>query len=200
MGKKIYIERVRDFIGLTPVFRGEDIERIVKDKRYAHLMLYILTKKGEINRLSKDCYSRYGDPIIAVYCFRPAYIGLQEALSIHGLWEQETITIILTVRRARVGIRKILNSNIMIRRISPKYFFGFELIPYNNIYIPVSDIEKTLIDIVYFNERIDKSIYREIKEKINIQKLNNYLTYYQPRIKKKIEELLDLNRFSGYRY
>ena len=190
MGKKKYLDNVRGFISSTPTFRCRDIEKIVGNKLYAQLILHILTKRGEINRLLKDCYSIYSDPILTVYCFKPAYIGLQEALSLHGLWEQEVITIIVTARRVRVGLRKILDNNILVRRISPRYLFGFELIPYENIYIPMSDVEKTIIDMIYFNERIDESIYKEIEERIDIQKLNNYLTYYPSRVKSRIEKVL----------
>jgi len=179
MGKKKYVEEVTEFINKTPVFRGRDIEKIVGSKEYAHLILHFLTRKNKIIRLSKDCYSRYMDPIVSVYCYKPAYIGLQEALSIHRLWEQETITIIITVKKARVGIRNVLDSNILVRRVSPRYFFGVEMVRYSDsIYIPVSDIEKTIIDMIYFNERLDKSILKEIVRIIDYNKLKNYLEYY----------------------
>jgi len=191
MGKKKYLDEVRNFISSTPVFKSRDIEKIVGSKPYAQVILHILTKRGEVNRLLKDCYSVFSDPIYTVYCFKPSYIGLQEALSLHGLWEQEVVTVIVTARRVRIGLRKILNSNVLVRRISPRYFFGFKLIRYGDSYIPISDIEKTIIDMIYFNERIEESIYSEIKEHINIQKLNNYLTHYPSIIRSRIETILN---------
>lgn len=55
-------------------------------------------------------------------------MGLQDALSIHNLWEQETIPIIIITRKIRQGIRKVLDLNVLIRRIDKKYFFGFDYI------------------------------------------------------------------------
>jgi len=193
MGRKKYLDKVVEFINTTSVFRSKDIEKIIGNKEYAQLTLHLLSRRGFIHRLQKDCYSRYGDPTLTVYCFKPAYIGLQEALSLHGLWEQETITIIITVRKVRVGIRNILGNNVLIKRIHPKYFFGIELLEYNGLYIPISDIEKTIIDMIYFNQPIDKEIYQQAKRKINKEKLEKYINKYPPNIKKKIRTKLGKN-------
>ena len=59
---------------------------------------------------------------------------MQDALSIHDLWEQETVPVILTTRKVRPGIRQVMDNNIFIKRISKKYFFGFEYIKYGDFY------------------------------------------------------------------
>jgi len=186
MGKKKYLDIVVRFIDTTSVFRARDIEKIIGNKEYAHLILHILSRRGLIHRLQKDCYSRYSDPTLTVYCFKPAYIGLQEALSLHGLWEQETITIIITVRKVRVGIKNILGNNVLIRRIHPKYFFGIELIEYGEAYIPISDIEKTIIDMIYFNQPMDGKIYRQARRKMDKEKLKKYINRYPFNIRRKL--------------
>jgi len=175
-----------EVINTTPVFRSRDIEKIIGNKEYSQLTLHLLNRRGLIYRLQKDCYSRYSDPTLTVCCFKPAYIGLQEALSLHGLWEQETITIITTVRKVRVGIRNILGNNVLIKRIHPQYYFGIELLEYDGTYIPISNIEKTIIDMIYFNQPIDKEIYRQAKRKIDKEKLMKYINKYPPNIRKKI--------------
>lgn len=186
MGEMKYIKDVRIFFKKTPVVNSKDIALIVKNKNYAYLLVSNLIKKGEIKRITKGFYTIYEDPVLVVFCFRPAYIGLQEALSIHNLWEQETNTVVVTTKKLRVGVREIFGSNVLLRRINPKYFFGYELIKYGNFYIPVSDVEKTLIDMIHFNEILNKETLKEIKKRINTEKLSEYLEIYPEKFKKRV--------------
>jgi predicted transcriptional regulator of viral defense system len=189
MGKIIHINKIREFIKSVPVFRVRDIELLVGNRNYAHLILHKLTKKGEIKRVVKGWYSLYDDPIVSVFCFKPAYVGLQEALSLHNLWEQETNVVIITTKKVRVGIREILGNNVILRTIEPKYFFGFDLIKYENFFVPVSDIEKTLIDFVYFKESLARETLREIIKRIDKQKLIEYLKKYPSKFRQKVRKL-----------
>jgi predicted transcriptional regulator of viral defense system len=179
-----HITKIRDFIKRTPIFSSMDIERIVKDKNYAHLILSKLTKKEEIFRLTKGSYSAFNDPTFSVFCFKASYIGLYEALSLRNLWEQETNTTIITIKKVRGGIKKILGTNVIVRRIKPKYFFGFDYIKYDNFYIPVSDLEKTLIDLVYFKESLTWQILKNLKNKIDKRKMLKYLKAYPKNFQK----------------
>ena len=174
----------------TPVFRAKDIELLVKNKKYAHLILHNLVKRGEIKRVTKGWYSLYEDPIVSVFCFKPAYIGLQEALSLHDLWEQETNVVIVTTRKVRVGLRKIMGSNVILHRIDQKYFFGLDYLKYGDFFIPVSDVEKTLIDLVYFNEIPGEDVLQEIRKRMEMKKLKEYLNNYPLKFRKKVEELI----------
>jgi predicted transcriptional regulator of viral defense system len=189
MGKIIHINKIREFIKSVPVFRVRDIELLVGNRNYAHLILHKLTKKGEIKRVVKGWYSLHDDPIVSVFCFKPAYVGLQEALSLHNLWEQETNVVVITTKKVRGGIREILGNNVILRTIEPKYFFGFDLIKYENFFVPVSDIEKTLIDFVYFKESLARETLREIIKRMNKQKLIEYLKKYPSKFKQKVRKL-----------
>jgi len=189
MGKIIHINKIREFIKSVPVFRVRDIELLVGNRNYAHLILHKLTKKREIKRVIKGWYSLYDDPIVSVFCFKPAYVGLQEALSLHNLWEQETNVVIITTKKVRVGLREILGNNVILRTIEPKYFFGFDLIKYENFFVPVSDIEKTLIDFVYFKESLTRETLREIIKRMDKQKLIEYLKKYPSKFKQKVRKL-----------
>jgi len=190
MGKVKHLNKIREFLKTTPIFRAKDAELIVKDKNYSNLLLHNLVRRGEIKRVTRGWYSLHEDPIVSVFCFRPAYIGLQESLSLHDLWEQETNVVIATTRKVRTGLREIMGSNVIIHRISQKFFFGFESFNYGNFFVPVSDIEKTLIDLVYFNETPGKDILREIKKRINREKLRSYLKHYPLKFRKRVEKLL----------
>jgi predicted transcriptional regulator of viral defense system len=164
---------------------------VVRSKNYTYLLLHNLLKRGEIKRVTKGWYSQHDDPIVSVFCFKPAYIGLQEALSFHGLWEQETAVVLVTTQKARVGVRKVLESNVILRRINRKYFFGFDYLKYGDFFVPISDVEKTLIDLIYFNEIPGKDVLREIKKRMDKKKLEEYLESYPIQFKAKVHRLID---------
>lgn len=193
MGKIKYLPKIENFVEKNPCFRSRDIELIVKNKSYTHLLLHNLSKRKKIFRLTKGCYSKKDDPVLSVFCFEPAYLGLQEALSFYNLWEQETVPVILTIRKIREGKREVLETNVILKRIPPQYFFGFELKKYNDTFLPVADFEKTLIDFFYFKEPISKEVIKNLKRKINLQKLKNYLKKYPKKISKEINQVLNLN-------
>lgn len=192
MGRIVYLNKLREFLKKTPVFRAKDVELVVKNRNYSYLALHNLVKRGEIRRVTKGWYSIYDDPIVSVFCFKPAYIGLQEALSLHKLWEQETNVIIVTARKVRTGIREFLGNNVILHKIDQKYFFGFDYVKYGDLFIPVSDMEKTLIDLIYFNEIPGEDIIKEIKRKIEKEKLKKYLKKYTPEFRKRFVGLVNL--------
>src|SRR3989338_3328365 len=117
MGKIKHIQKVRDYLKRTHVAHIQSIKNIIGNNEYAHLLIHHMLKKKEIYRIAKGWYSRSKDPTLAVFCFKPSYLGLQEALSIHNLWEQETNTIILTTQTVREGLRSVFGNNLQLRRI-----------------------------------------------------------------------------------
>lgn len=186
MGKIKYLKDVESLFKKSMVVNSFSISRITKNKQYTKQMIRNLISKKKINRLGKGCYTIHDDPSLAVFCFKPSYLGLQDALSFNNLWEQETIPIIVTTAKVRQGIRNILGTNVMIRRINKKYLFGFDYHNYSNFYLPYSDIEKTLIDLIYFKQPIDKETLKEIIKRIDEKKLIKYLKVYPERIMKRV--------------
>jgi predicted transcriptional regulator of viral defense system len=159
-------------------------------KVYVQLLLHNSSKKNEIIRLGKGKYTFNKDIMATGFAFTPFYYGMQEALSLRNLWEQETNPVILTIKKIKPGVRKINSTNVVVRRLNRKYFFGFDLLKYYDFEIPVSDIEKTIIDFVYYREYISPEIIKEIKEKIDRRKLNQYLAKYPVSIRNKVILLL----------
>ncbi len=196
MGKKKYLIDIEKLFIKSPVVSYDSIERIVKNKKkvkqYVKLLVSNLLKQGKIKRLAKGCYTNKDEISLAVFCFEPSYLGLQDALSSHDLWEQETIPIIITSSKARQGIRKIWGANVMIKRINKKYLFGVEYLKQGDFYLPYSDIEKTFIDMVYFKQPIDDEVINEFRKKINKKKLKDYLKRYPERFRKKVKIILKL--------
>ena len=191
MGKIKYIDSIRKFFDESAIVDIESLKKFIKkkDKRYVHTVINFLLKKKEINQITRGFYSKYDDPTLAVFCFKPSYLGVQDALSFHNLWEQETIPIIVTTRKVRQGIREVFGVNVMIKRINRKYFFGFEYYKEGDFYFPYSDIEKTFIDMVYFRQPLDKEVILEFKKRIDRKKLKDYLERYPDRFRIKAERV-----------
>jgi len=180
MGKIKYVKDIRKFFKDSPVVDIGSLKRFIKrkDKDYIYLLINNLLKKGEISRLTKGFYSIHEDAALIVFCFKPSYLGLQDALSFHNLWEQETNPVIITARNLRSGIREVFGRNVIIRKIDKKYLFGFEYHKDGDFYFPYSDIEKTFIDMIYFKQPLDKETIREFKKRLDKKKLNDYLQRY----------------------
>jgi len=180
-----HIQRVREYLRRTPVADLRSISLLLPDRGYASVVMNHLLTRGEVRRITKGYYTIHSDPSLLVYCLKPAYLGLQDALSFHNLWEQETSPIILTTRRVRVGVREVLGHNAWVRRISPRYFFGYEYLRSGEFLLPVSDVEKTLIDLVYFGE-MREELAEGFRERVNGEKLGRYLRRYRPSFRERV--------------
>jgi len=198
MGKEKYLADISSLFEKSAVVDFASINRIVRHKKnvkqYAKHVVKNLIKQGKINKIGKGIYSSLKESSLAVFSFSSAYLGLQDALSFHNLWGQETIPIIITSNNVRKGIRKIIGSNVLVRRINKKYMFGFDYCKYpiggRDIYLPYSDIEKTFIDMVYFRQYLDKETIDEFRKKIDKKKLKEYLKVYPALMKKRVGNVL----------
>lgn len=198
MGKVKYKEEIKRFFEKTPVVTTRDIKMIISSlkkkfgvkEKYAYLLVHNLIKKGEIKKLTKGFYTIHDDPSLAVFCFKPAYIGLYDALSYHKLWEQAANPIILTAKKVRTGMRRILGSNAIIYRLDKRYFFGFELKKIDDLWIPVSDIEKTFIDLLYFKLPLDKKLENRILKQMDKKKFKRYILKYPKKLRKRFLSFL----------
>ena len=192
MGKIKYVNEIRRFFKESPVVDIESLKKFIKkeNKDYVYLLINNLLKKGEIKRITKGFYSIHDDPSLIVFCFKPSYLGLQNAMSFYNLWEQETNPIVITTRNLRKGVRKVFDRNVIIRRMGKKYIFGFEYQKDGDFYFPYSDIEKTFIDMIYFKQPLDEEVIDNFKEKINKKKLNDYLKRYPERFKRMVMKRL----------
>ncbi|MBI2106254.1 hypothetical protein HYT56_05480 [Candidatus Woesearchaeota archaeon] len=187
MGKSIHIKKVLELFEKSPVVDFKSIERIIGIKSgYAKLLISNLIKEKRIYKVAKGCYTRHKDSSLAVLCFKPGYLGLQSSLSIHNLWRQEVIPVIITSKKIRPGLRKIIGSNALIKRAKKNLIFGIDYIQDGDFYLPYSDIEKTFIDMVFFRQTMSKEVINKFKEKIDDNKLKRYLKHYPKNMKEKV--------------
>jgi len=193
MGKQIHLEKIEALFEKSPIVDFKSLERIIgksKNNSYAKLLVHNLIKKGKIKKIGKGIYTRHNEISLVVFSFKPAYLGLQSALSSHKIWEQETIPVIITVKKVRTGIRNLMGGNVLLRNINKKYFFGSEYTKEGDFYLPYSDLEKTFIDLIVFNQKIDEEVLKNIKKKINKQKLLSYLKKYPIKIRDRVYKRL----------
>jgi len=192
-----YIQLIRERYKDKLCFSKRDLSILLKNKeisdQYLQKLISNLLKKEEIIRITRGKYTFSKDIVVSGFSYFPFYYGLQEALSFRNLWEQETNPVIITINKVRSGIKSSFNNgNIVLHRINRKYFFGFDFINYYGIQIPVSDIEKTLIDFIYYKEEssLSKEVIGDINRKINKKKLKEYLQKYPFYFKKKVFSFL----------
>lgn len=116
-----------------------------------------LTQKGWLERLLPGTYliiplaagggATYTthEYLIASHVAQPMYIGYYSALSHHGLTEQVPRTVyVVTPTRARS--REIHGVPYRVTSIVDRKFFGSEPVSIEGTTVPISDVEKTLVD------------------------------------------------------
>ncbi len=153
-------------------------------RNYAKLLVHNLRRRGEIVELLKGVYSFKKSPYMMVKAMPMSYVGLGTAAFLHGMWEQVPNIVVLSplVSSAfKGGERNVAGMKVTLRRISYDMFFGYELLYLEEIdgWIKVSDPEKTIIDMAYFND----PLLREVLEnaEVNGTRLNEYLRLMERR-------------------
>ena len=121
------------------------------------------------------------------------YFGLNTAIKLNNLThEYFTITYVINDKIARSNPIEIFGHKIKFIKINKK-LFDFGIIK-NKLYY--SDIEKTILDIIYlgkYNNLTDNQIKNKIIDIIKYcskQKIKNYSKYYPKTIKRFIKELI----------
>ncbi len=140
--------------------------------------------------MTKGFYSFQKDPNVLALAVQPSYFGLQDALSFHGLWQQQTIPVLITPRKIRSGFRTVLGSKVLVKRIQRKLFFGIEMKKYGDFWVPVSDIEKTLLDFFYFNEPLDKKTLQKMIKKLKAPQFAEYQKRFPKKTRNKTEKTI----------
>ncbi|MCX6804155.1 MAG: hypothetical protein NTY48_06350 [Candidatus Diapherotrites archaeon] len=190
-----YMKEFLEVFSLREVFSNRDAALFLKSngasKNYVSLFLNKLVAKGKIIRLTRGIYSFSRKIDFVEKAIFPSYHGLQDALSLHGLWGQQTIPVIITPRKFRSGERTVAGGKVLVRRINRRMFFGYESIPQFDFWVTVSDLEKTLIDFAYYNEPLSEEILVEIKKRIKKEKFVRYLKQSTKNLRNKIKKRFD---------
>ena len=138
-------------------------------------------------------YSFYDDIMLTGFSYYPSYYGLESTLFILKLWEQETNPVIITPLHVRTGLMQFNGGNYSVRKMSRQLFFGYTHVKYFDFYIPVFGVENTLIDFVYYNEKIPPQLFIELKANANKKIIKTYISRITDnRIRNKILKSMEL--------
>ena len=139
-----------------------------------------MKKKGKISELIKGWYSFRNSPYSIVIPLGEAYVGLGTAAFIHGAWNQVPNVDILTTRaptKIKVGERVVAGRKVITRKISKGMYFGYETkyVEEAKDWVRISDPEKTLMDLIYYNYPFLDEILPELVKMISRGKLAEYM-------------------------
>lgn len=147
-----------------------------------------MIKKGRLHKVIKGVYSLEPRSDFAGFAFSPFYYGGLAALMIMELIDDQVKMDIMTTRRVKKSMIEIYGGRdrIFLHHIPSKYYFGFKNIRYGDIIVPVSDPEKTIIDLFYYKDRMSIQDYAEVLKKIKSRKLREYLKVYDNHTRKTV--------------
>lgn len=178
---KDIIDHFSDF----PVFTHRDLILYFSGKklRPANLtrLISYMKSSGKLYTLTKGVYTFKKDDMVSGFSYTPFYYGLLSALTIRDLWTQNSRPDIITVKKIRSSNIYIFGDRedrIFVHHIPAKYFFGFDIIRYGTLKMPVSDPEKTLIDMFYYKIRLPIQNYSGLLRAVKRKKVYEYLRAY----------------------
>ncbi len=185
------VKEIADHFRNYPTFTYRDVKlyligRKLSARSLPRLISY-MKNKGVIYIIRKGSYTFNRDIMMAGFAYSPFYYGLLSALTIRDLWTQNSKPEIITLRKVRSSSQHIFEDKkdvIFIHHIPVKYFFGFEMADYGKFRVPVSDPEKTLIDLFYYKVKLPIQDYSKLLKTIKTSRLKMYLKVYDPRLSK----------------
>lgn len=182
---RIKYAEFEDRLKAATIFSFKTVESKL-GRSYAKLFIHNLKKSGKITQLRKGWYSFKPSPYLFVVTLGKAYVGLGTAAFLHGAWNQIPNVIVLSpdaAHRTRGGSRLIGGVKVAVRKISDKMYFGYERKFFDDIqeWIRVSDAEKTLIDLIYYDYPLADEIIPELKKIVDKKKLEKYLAMMKTR-------------------
>lgn len=178
--------QLKDF----PVFSIKDIEKV--DLSFHKQRLSEWQKKGYVKKLRQGFYIFSDLEInektlftLANRIYEPSYISHEMALSIYGLIPEAVYGVTSVTSQNTKNIKTPVG-DFIYRHIQPELMFGYELREHNGHHYRLAEIEKAVLDYLYFNSKIsDNESFEavrfnisEAKEKIDGEKFSKYLTAF----------------------
>lgn len=181
LGDKI-IGAFKDF----KTFTLADVRILLSEKnknisdRTIRVTLSRMAKAHRIYKVTKGAFSLKKRDEFAGFAFSPFYYGGLAALMIRDLIDDQVKMEVMTTRLVKKSLLEIYGgkSRMVLHHIPKKYYFGFEDARYGDIIVPVSDPEKTLVDLFYYKIRMSIQDYAELLKIITLSKLRSYLKVY----------------------
>jgi hypothetical protein len=176
-----------------PVFTYRDVKLYIEGgrrsvKNLPRLISY-MKSTGAISSIRKGAYTFNKDIMVTGFAYSPFYYGLLSALTIRELWTQNSKPEIMTLRKVRNSRSYVFeekNNIVFLHHVPVKYFFGFDTVNYGKLKVPVSNPEKTLIDLFYYKVKLPIQNYSGLLRAVNRKKSEEYLKMYNKRIAKTV--------------
>ncbi|MFH0928378.1 MAG: hypothetical protein V1821_02795 [bacterium] len=192
-------QKFKDFI----VFSLDDIRKA--DLRFHRRRLNDWQNKGYLKKLRRGYYLFSETPLnekalhlIADRLYSPSYISFETALSWYGLIPEGVYSVTAASSRKTSSFKTPIG-NFLYQRIRPDLFFGYRLEKYHEQGYKIAEMEKALLDYLYFHPKIsDEADFHEWRfnsqeflAKANMEKLQNYAKAFQnKRFLARLEKLL----------
>ena len=191
------------------IVTAKDIHKVL-GKKYSKFALkkkiYQLKEKGWFVPLRRGLYfisdiSSRGfvniSPVVIAGAFdKDSYVSLDSALSYYGLFEQMLRTV-SSVTKLKTKKYVFQNNTYRYMKINKKLYFGFKTENIEGYYAKVAELEKVILDYLYFKNdtySIDLVLEKLQKAKniIDVKKLFIYARKFPETTKRKLGFILDL--------
>lgn len=191
------------------IVTAEDIRKVL-GRKYSRFVLkkqiYELKKKGWLVPLRRGLYfisdiSSRGfvniSPVVIAGAFdKDSYVSLDSALNHYGLFEQMLRTV-SSVTRLKSRKYVFQENTYRYLKINKKLYFGFKTENIEGYYAKVADLEKVILDYIYFKNdtySIDLLLEKlqKAKDRIDFKKLVIYARKFPETTKRKLGFILDV--------
>jgi len=180
------------------VFSLNEIARIIrKPKNITAVYLNRMCKKNLLFRIEKNKFSKTKDIfIIASQLIYPSYLGLTTSLYLQNEFSQIINKIYVFTSRQKKKI-KVFDTEINFIKVNPKLMFGYKKIKKEDSFVIISNLEKTIIEFILFQNYSRVSNLLELIKKSDIVKLLDYTkTIKKEVLTRKMGFLLDLAKIN----
>ena len=114
---------------------------------------------------------------------------------IRDLVDDQVVMEVMTTRIVRRSRIKAFNDiELVLHHIPERLYFGFDQVHYAGSIVPVSDPEKTIIDLLYYRIGISRQDYLGLIKAIDRKRLVNYLKEYDSRFSSRVIRFFDQMR------
>jgi predicted transcriptional regulator of viral defense system len=166
----------------------------------------LLANKGWLVRLKKGLYAIITDIstlgsndmseyVIAQALHQESYISFENALQYHGIFDQ-ALTTVRSVTATYARNHTIGQAEYLFSQTKDEFYFGFTEEVIGSYRIKIAEVEKALIDMLYFRDsdytvNIVLEKLREYTHRLDMVKLQNYAENYGISMVRLIGFLLD---------
>jgi len=201
---------IEDIIAVSgKIVTANDIHKVL-GRKYSKFVLkkrvYELKKNGWLIPLRRGLYfisdiSSRGfvniSPVVIASAFnKDSYISLDSALNHYGLFEQmlRTVSSVTNLKSKKYVFQK---NTYRYLKINKKLYFGFKTENIEGYYAKVADLEKVILDYLYFKNdtySIDLLLEKlqKAKDRIDFKKLFAYAGKFPEAAKRKLGFILDI--------